>query len=115
MVIMPILTFGEYQEAASQTAQYPNRGSNFIYPALGLCGESGEVAEKFKKAIRNDNGIITPETREGVKKELGDVMWYISAICDEMGFELADVATQNIQKLRDRQNRGVIKSTGDNR
>ena len=74
-----MLTFDEYQQAARTTAQYPDMGKNFYYPTLGLAGEAGEVAEKIKKLMRDDKGALTPERREALKKELGDVLWYVAA------------------------------------
>ena len=71
------MNFQEYQDKSRKTAQYPDLGKNFVYPTLGLAGEAGEVAEKIKKVIRDKNGIIDEETREMIKKELGDVLWYV--------------------------------------
>jgi NTP pyrophosphatase (non-canonical NTP hydrolase) len=107
--------FSDYQAAARQTAVYPNRGNNFVYPALGLAGESGEVAEKIKKVIRDKNNVIDEDTRQALKKELGDVFWYIAALCDEVGLDMEDVAASNIKKLLDRQERNVLHGSGDNR
>ena len=109
------MKFSDYQAAARKTAVYPNRGSNFVYPALGLAGESGEVAEKIKKVIRDKNNEIDEETRLALKKELGDVFWYIAALCDEVGLDMEDVAESNIKKLLDRQQRDVLHGSGDNR
>ncbi len=107
------MEFNEYQKEARKTAVYPNIGSNFIYPTLGLCGESGEIAEKIKKVIRDDNGIITEEKRELLKKELGDVLWYISNLASELNVSLSEIAEENIKKLKDRQDRNVLKGSGD--
>jgi len=109
------MDFREYQEKARETAVYPNIGDNFIYPTLGLCGESGEIAEKIKKIIRDDSGRITKEKKELLVKELGDVLWYISNLSSELDLSLNDVAESNIIKLKDRQNRNVLKGSGDNR
>ncbi|MBN1220037.1 MAG: nucleoside triphosphate pyrophosphohydrolase family protein [Anaerolineae bacterium] len=109
------MKFSEYQIAARKTAIYPHRGRNLAYPALGLAGESGEVAEKVKKVIRDKNGVVDPETREALKKELGDVFWYVAALCDEVGLDMEDVAASNINKLLDRQERNVLHGSGDNR
>jgi NTP pyrophosphatase (non-canonical NTP hydrolase) len=67
------MTFQEYQDEARKTAIYPNKDNNFIYPTLGLAGEAGEVAEKIKKVIRDNDGIISEEKKQEVTKELGDV------------------------------------------
>ncbi len=78
------MDFKTYQKKARETAQYPDLGSNNIYPTLGLVGEAGEVAEKVKKVIRDKNGIFDNESKLGIKKELGDVLWYISNLCTEL-------------------------------
>ena len=94
---------------------YPNKDNNFIYPVLGLCGESGEIAEKIKKVIRDEGGIVSEHKREEIKKELGDVLWYISQIATELGLSLDAVAKLNIEKLRSRLERNKIFGSGDNR
>ena len=109
------MDFNEYQKAARSTAIYPNIGNNITYPTLGLCGESGEVAEKVKKIIRDDGGVVTEEKKELLKKELGDATWYISNIASELGITFNEIAELNIAKLKDRQNRNVLKGSGDNR
>jgi NTP pyrophosphatase (non-canonical NTP hydrolase) len=109
----------EYQDAALKTAEYPDKGKNLIYPALGLVGEAGEVAEKIKKLWRNHNttagSSLTFDERDEIVKELGDVLWYITALASELGVSLNYVAAENIIKLHDRVERDVIKSEGDNR
>lgn len=107
--------FKEYQKQSQKTAVYPNKGKNYIYPVLGLAGESGEVAEKFKKIIRDDNGKISAEKRTEIEKELGDVLWYIAQISTELKINLEDVAKNNIKKLSSRLKRNCIKGDGDNR
>ena len=109
------MNFKTYQKKARETAQYPNLGSNIIYPTLGLVGEAGEVAEKVKKVIRDKNGIFDEESKVGIKKELGDVLWYLSNLSTEFGFELDDVASDNLEKLRLRAAKGKISGSGDNR
>ena len=109
------MDFKTYQKKARVTAQYPNLGSNNIYPTLGLVGEAGEVAEKVKKVIRDKNGIFDEESKKSIKKELGDVLWYLSNLCNEFGFSLDDVALQNIEKLKLRSARGKISGSGDDR
>lgn len=109
------MKFKEYEDAAHTTAKYPIVGESFVYPTLGLVGEAGEVAEKVKKLFRNDGGVLTDIHREEIKKELGDVLWYMAALSHELGFTLDEVAEANIKKLRSRMERGVIKSSGDNR
>lgn len=86
----------EYQNAARSTAIYLKvKSSRMIYPALGLVGECGEVAEKIKKMIRDDDSEVTPENREAIKKELGDVMWYVANICCDIDWELESVYTDS--------------------
>jgi len=109
------MNFEEYQKKSRVTAKYPNAGKNYIYPTLGLSGESGEVAEKIKKVIRDKKGIVDEETKEMVKKELGDVLWYVSQIATELELKLNDIAEHNIEKLYSRMERGKLGGSGDNR
>lgn len=82
---------------------------------LGLVGEAGEVAEKFKKLYRDKQGEITEEFKQDIKKELGDVLWYISDLSSLLAIDLNDVAKHNIAKLESRRDRGTIQGSGDNR
>ncbi|HPM38838.1 MAG TPA: nucleoside triphosphate pyrophosphohydrolase family protein, partial [Candidatus Pacearchaeota archaeon] len=100
---------------ARQTAIYPNKDNNFIYPTLGLVGEAGEVAEKMKKVLRDNDGVISEEKREEITKELGDVLWYIANLSKELNVSLEDVAQKNIEKLQSRQQRNELHGSGDNR
>jgi NTP pyrophosphatase (non-canonical NTP hydrolase) len=109
------MDFKEYQEKSRKTAFYPNKDNNFIYPTLGLSGEAGEVAEKIKKVIRDKDGVIDDETKEMIKKELGDVLWYVAQLATELGLSLDEIAGSNIDKLYDRMERGKLKGSGDNR
>ncbi len=109
------MTFEEYQKKSKTTAIYPNQGNNFTYTVLGLVGEAGEVAEKLKKIIRDDGGNITDDKREEIKKELGDVLWYLAQASTELGLSLDDIASANIEKLFSRKSRGVLSGSGDNR
>jgi NTP pyrophosphatase (non-canonical NTP hydrolase) len=109
------MNFEEYQKKSRKTAKYPDAGSNFIYPTLGLSGEAGEVAEKIKKVIRDDGGEVLPEKKAEIEKELGDVLWYVSQIATELGLELETVAAKNIEKLYSRLERGTLHGSGDNR
>lgn len=105
----------DYQRRAWSTAIYPDRGHNFIYPALGLCGEAGEVAEKIKKALRDDEGRITHERREALVLEMGDILWYLAALARELDLNLGDIAAANIAKLSARQTAGKLHGQGDRR
>ena len=109
------MTLNEYQQKAGVTAIYPSKGENIIYPTLGLVGEAGEIANKVKKIIRDDNGILTEEKKEIIKDELGDVLWYLAALSLELGADLETIAKNNISKLYSRMKRGKIKGDGDNR
>lgn len=109
------MNFDEYQKASRKTAIYPNKGKNYIYPTLGLAGESGEVAEKIKKLIRDEKGKVTKRFREDLKKEMGDVLWYLSQLATEFKIKLDSIAETNIQKLMDRKKRGKLHGSGDNR
>ena len=102
------MNFDEYQKFARSTAIYPDE-CKVVYPALGLCGEAGEVAEKVKKNIRDGKSL------DGVALELGDVLWYISTLADDLGVTLEEVAKANIEKLQSRMERNKIKGDGDNR
>jgi NTP pyrophosphatase (non-canonical NTP hydrolase) len=104
-----------YQDAARLTALYPDVGNNPIYPTLGLSGEAGEVADKVKKVLRDRNGQFDDSVRAEIALELGDVLWYVAQLASELGYELEDVANQNLQKLRDRSSRGQLKGSGDHR
>ena len=109
------MNFKEYQVEALKTADYPDIGNNFVYPTLGLTGEAGEVSEKIKKILRDDSGVMSKEKRVEVVKEIGDVMWYIAALCSEIGVSMEDVAKINIEKLQSRRSRNKIRGSGDNR
>ena len=109
------MNFNEYQKKAEETAIYPQRGNNFVYPTLGLVGESGEVAEKIKKIIRDDQGKINEEKSQEIKKELGDVLWYLAQLATELQLSLEEIAQANLQKLFSRKERGRIKGEGDDR
>ena len=105
----------EYQKLARKTAIYPDLGNNFIYPVLGLCGETGEIAEKIKKIIRDKKGVVSGEDKVQIEKELGDVLWYISNVASELGMSLETIVQNNVKKLQDRQNRNMLRGSGDNR
>ena len=94
---------------------YPGRGNNLTYPTLGLSGESGEVAEKVKKLIRDKGGVLDDTVRADLGKELGDVLWYVAQLCSELGLSMSEVAQGNIDKLSSRMARGKISGDGDNR
>lgn len=109
------MRFSEYQALSRATAIYPNAGDNIVYPALGLCGEAGETAEKVKKAIRDDGGTLTQDRREAIAAELGDVLWYVAQLATEAHLDLESIAEANLGKLASRQRRSVLQGSGDTR
>ena len=109
------MELSDYQRASRATAVYPGAGDNLTYPALGLCGEAGEVAEKIKKMVRDDAGVLTDARREALAGELGDVLWYVAQVATEARLDLSEVAQANLDKLRSRQERQVLQGSGDTR
>ena len=108
------MTFKEYQNEAVKTAIY-GEGQKIIYPALGLGNEAGEVQGKIKKVLRDNDGIFGEKEIAAISDEISDVLWYMAALCADLEISLEDVAINNIKKLRDRQARGVIQGSGDQR
>jgi NTP pyrophosphatase (non-canonical NTP hydrolase) len=109
------MDFSDYQTKSRKTAKYPAIGHPVIYPTLGLVNEAGEVAGKIKKVFRDKDGRISDETRQALKAELGDVLWYLAQVATELNLSLDEIAEYNIVKLYDRLERGKIKGEGDNR
>lgn len=111
------MTFDEYEQAAVSTAIYPGQGTftGLMYVGLKMNGEAGEFAEHTGKALRDDYGQISDERRALLEKEVGDVLWYLAAAARELGTDLSTIAGKNIQKLKDRQARGALGGSGDNR
>ena len=108
------MNFNEYQDRATEFAVY-DEDNGLAYVALGLTGEAGEFAEKVKKLIRGDHIEHPDEYRELMLKELSDVLWYVSQAANELGCCMNCIAEMNLEKLEDRMDRGVIKSSGDTR
>ena len=108
------MELSEYQRLSRRTAEYP-REAWLAYPALGLAGEAGEVAEHAKKALRDDAGVVSAQRRGAMEKELGDVLWYVSQLASELGLDLDEIAKANLEKLLSRQRRGVLSGDGDDR
>ena len=108
------MTLNEYQQKALETAFYPTE-YKVIYPALGLTGEAGEVADKIKKVIRDNKGEISKDKALELAKEAGDVLWYIATLAHDIGFTLEEIGQMNYEKLHSRQERGVLGGSGDNR
>jgi NTP pyrophosphatase (non-canonical NTP hydrolase) len=109
------MLISEYQELSRRTATYPGAGENIVYPTLGLAGEAGEVAEKVKKLLRDDGGVMSDERRQALAGELGDVLWYVAQVATEAGLDLEQIAQGNLDKLLSRQQRGVLSGSGDRR
>ena len=112
---MKFKDFDEYQKGCKKTAMYPDVGKNFIYPTIGLMGEAGEVANKIKKLIRDDNSKISEDKREELAYELGDVLWYVAQLSTELGLKLSEVVVMNQDKLKSRKEREKLKGSGDHR
>lgn len=112
-----VMDFDEYQKLASRTANFEGKQAEYalMYLGLGIAGEAGEVAEKIKKIIRNDEGAISGEARTLLKHEIGDVLWYLSQLARHLDMPFSEIAKANIQKLADRAERNKIKSEGDTR
>src|SRR5215211_8166036 len=109
------MNFNDYQTKSRKTAGYPAIGHPVIYPTLGLVNEAGEVAGKIKKVFRDKYGEINAETREALKAELGDVLWYMAQVATELNLTLDEIAEHSGGKLYDRLERGTIRGDGDNR
>lgn len=106
------MDLNQYQELARSTAIYPTE-HRIVYPALGLAGEAGEVAEKIKKMLRD--GTPEEDVQVALAKELGDVLWYIANMASDMGLSLSDIAEINVQKLANREKKGLLHGSGDDR
>lgn len=114
------MTFDEYQKQAIVTDTFGGKPQPITSPAffsklLGLVGESGEVAEKFKKIYRDNQSQLDADQLKDIEKELGDVLWYIQALCNYLGLSLEQVAQKNLDKVLDRKSRGKSHGSGDNR
>jgi len=82
---------------------------------MGLAGECGEVLNKIKKVYRDKQGIFDKETKEAIGDELGDVLWYLAVLSQDLGQSLEDIGAKNLTKLESRQKRGTISGSGDQR
>ena len=117
-----MLDFNEYQKKAHETADYPSgtigkdrHTVDYIYPALALSEEAGEVAGKFAKAVRDNQGVLDGERRLQIEKELGDVLWFVAELCTVLNVDMGSIAQINLDKLASRKARGVIHGNGDDR
>jgi len=110
------MRFDDYQQLALKTAHnHPDSLMDKTVWAMGIAGEAGEVIEKWKKIVAYKEGVVSREDLDELKKELGDVVWYIAVLAHSLGLSFEEVMRLNVAKLQDRQKRGVIKGTGDNR
>ena len=113
------MTIEEYQSQAITTLvsdhSYGDLSAQLISQLFGLVGESGEVAEKVKKLLRDKQGNLSNEDKAELLKELGDILWYINSVSHLLGSSLEEVAQANLDKVLSRKSRGVTKGQGDNR
>jgi len=109
------MTFEEYQKLALRTAAGKEKNNELFHLVLGLVGESGEIAEKIKKIVRDHDSNEDKIDRDDITKELGDVLWYIAVLANYLDIKLEDVADKNIKKLASRLERGTLSGSGDNR
>jgi len=107
------MNLNDYQDQANDTAIYPT-SSRLTYPALGLTGEAGEVADKVRKIVR-DGKTLDARERIEIAKEVGDVLWYIAALARDLGVDMETMARMNLEKIANRAERGVVGGSGDNR
>jgi NTP pyrophosphatase (non-canonical NTP hydrolase) len=109
------LAISQYQKLANRTFVLKDwqEDEKLTYAILGLTAEAGEVANKYKKVIRGDYGV--DEIREALADEIGDVLWYVAAVCTALSLDLSEVGQANLEKLADRAQRGVIMGEGDKR
>ena len=108
------MDFNKYQETAVETAIYPST-HRILYPALGMAGEAGEVANKVKKIIRDGTENLPDDWKDQIAGEIGDVLWYCAALSNDIGIPLALIAAQNRDKLLARKQKGTIQGSGDKR
>lgn len=111
------MTFEEYQVETNKTAVYPSDTAKEAvnYCILGLAGEAGELANKFKKCLRDDNGVVTDKKHQELFDEAGDCLWYLSQLATELRVSMSDIAKANIEKLQRRRANNTISGSGDNR
>ncbi len=108
--------FEDYQKESRKTwGEGVNGVDPLVYDTLGMLNEGGEFAGKVKKIFRDKNGEISETDREALMGELGDVLWYFTQICTELGFTLEEVAEANLEKLISRKTRNMLHGEGDNR
>ncbi len=113
------MTFNDYQKLALTTAytdpKYKDTLMDKTIWAMGVAGEAGEVVEKWKKIVAYKEGLVSDEDKAELAKELGDVVWYIAVMAHSLGLSFDEIMENNVEKLKSRKARGVIKGQGDNR
>lgn len=110
------MKFDEYQKRALSTVlTSDDEFKDLLHWVLGINGESGEIAEKVKKIIRDKGGKVSAEDKQELAKEIGDVLWYLAVLAEDLGVSLDDIAVANLEKLQSRKKRGVLGGSGDNR
>lgn len=109
------MNLDEYQRLAKRTAAPKDKKNEIFQLLLGLVGESGEVAEKMKKIVRDHDSDFSKVDTDDLKKELGDILWYLAMLADYFDLSLEEVGSKNIEKLASRQSRGKLGGSGDNR
>lgn len=112
---MSHMNLDEYQQLAKRTAAPKDKKDEFFHLVLGLVGESGEIAEKVKKLVRDKKSDLSQFDTEDLKKELGDILWYIAILADYFDISLDEIGKKNIDKLASRLERGALSGSGDNR
>ena len=103
-----------YQDRAVATAIYPET-HKITYPALGMAGEAGEVANKVKKIIRDGKKSLPDDWQQQLASEIGDVLWYCAALARDLDMSLATIMAANLDKLKTRQEQGKLGGSGDKR
>ncbi len=109
------MDMNDYQQVALRTARQKTKPDEVFHLILGLVGEAGEIAEKAKKIVRDQQSDFSKFDTTDLTKELGDVLWYVAVLADYFDIPLEEVARKNVEKLASRQARGKIHGSGDNR
>jgi len=113
------MDFDEYQKKTRLTdlgtSAQDNLKPGWLYYALGISGEAGEMTEKIKKLFRDKKGVVDQEFKDALIKEMGDVQWYMARLADQFDIGFSHIAETNITKLLSRLERGKLHGDGDNR
>lgn len=109
------MKFDDYQKQAIKLNVSSDSVLKNEILVLGIVGEAGEVADKWKKVLAYHDDKFTDDDIAEIGKELGDVVWYVAALAESLGLSFGDIAAGNLEKLHSRHSRGVVKGSGDNR